>query len=296
MTLKDYLVGEVTEDLADGLLTRREAIRRLTLLGLGVAGASALVAACSTDDNEAATTTTAAAQATTTAAAPAAAKSELITFDGKGTKLKGAWAAPATPKAALLVVHENRGLTPHFHELVGRFAGEGYAALCVDLISREGGTTAVDEAGAQASLGNATDEQLLDDLRSGLDELARRVPGKKLGTVGFCFGGGMVWLLLDAGEARLAAAAPFYGPAPEDANFSKAKAAVLAVYAEKDARVNASRDSAAAALRAARLIHEVKTYPGADHAFFNNTGARYNEAAAKQASADLLAWFGTHLA
>src|SRR5688572_24262701 len=137
MALKDYLVGEVTEDLADGLLTRREAIRRLTMLGIGLAGASALVAACAPgDDDDAATTTSAAEAPTSTTAAAPGAKAEVITFDGKGGKLTGAWAAPATPKAALLVVHENRGVTPHFYELVGRFAGEGYAALCVDLLSR----------------------------------------------------------------------------------------------------------------------------------------------------------------
>ncbi|HJR24824.1 MAG TPA: dienelactone hydrolase family protein, partial [Acidimicrobiales bacterium] len=114
--------------------------------------------------------------------------------------------------------------------------------------------------------------------------------------VGFCFGGGMVWALLDAGEVRLAAAAPFYGPAPEGADFSGAQAAVLAVYGELDDRVNASRDAATAALEAAGLEHEVKTFPGADHAFFNETGPRYDEAAATQAYADLLDWFGRHLA
>jgi carboxymethylenebutenolidase len=71
---------------------------------------------------------------------------------------------------------------------------------------------------------------------------------------------------------------------------------VLAVYGELDGRVNASRDAATAALEAAGLTHEVKTYAGADHAFFNDTGQRYNEAAATQAWADLLAWFDEHLA
>jgi carboxymethylenebutenolidase len=130
---------------------------------------------------------------------------------------------------------------------------------------------------------------------AGIDELERRAPGAPVGTVGFCFGGGMVWALLDAGEARLSAAAPFYGPAPADADFSGAGAAVLAVYAELDDRVNASRDAATAALEAAGLTHEVKTFAGADHAFFNDTGQRYNAEAATEAYADLLAWFGEHL-
>ena len=122
------------------------------------------------------------------------------------------------------------------------------------------------------------------------------MPDGDIGVVGFCFGGGMVWNLLDAGEARVAAAAPFYGPAPESPDFSGAQAAVFAVYAELDARVNATRDAAAAALETAGLTHEVKTYVGADHAFFNDTGPRYNESAAGQAYADVLAWFDLHLA
>ena len=82
----------------------------------------------------------------------------------------------------------------------------------------------------------------------------------------------MVWALLDAGEPRLAAAFPFYGPAPDQPDFAGNTAAVLAVYAELDARVNASRDTAEQALEAAGLTHEMKTYPGVDHAFFNDTG------------------------
>lgn len=114
--------------------------------------------------------------------------------------------------------------------------------------------------------------------------------------MGFCFGGAMTWNLLQAGEVRLAAAVPFYGPAPDAPDFSRARAAVLAIYAELDSRVNASRERAEAALRAAGLTHEIRTFAGADHAFFNDTGPRDNEAAAKEASAELLAWFERHLA
>jgi carboxymethylenebutenolidase len=133
------------------------------------------------------------------------------------------------------------------------------------------------------------------DLRAGLDELERRAAGQKLGAVGFCFGGGMVWLLLASGEPRLAAAVPFYGPLPDGAGFSGSKAAVLGIYAEQDARVNASRETAAAALSQAGLPHEIVTFPGVNHAFFNDTGPRYDQAAATQAYARMLDWFGRHL-
>ncbi len=132
-------------------------------------------------------------------------------------------------------------------------------------------------------------------MKAGLDELERRAPGAKLGAIGFCFGGGMVWALLDAGDPRLAAAIPFYGPAPAAPDFSGNTAAVLGVYAELDDRVNASRATADAALTAAGLEHEIKVYPGVDHAFFNDTGGRYNEEQATAAYADVLAWLGQYL-
>jgi len=65
----------------------------------------------------------------------------------------------------------------------------------------------------------------------------------------------------------------------------------MGVYAEQDARVNASQETARAALEAAGLVHEIKVYPGVDHAFFNDTGARYNPEQADQAYQDMLAWF-----
>jgi carboxymethylenebutenolidase len=196
----------------------------------------------------------------------------------------------------MLVIHENRGLTEHIKSVARRLAGDGYAALAVDLLSEEGGTAALaDPASAPAALGAASSERLLGDMKAALGELSRRVPGAKLGVIGFCFGGGMVWQLLDSGEPRLAAAVPFYGPAPEQPDFAGNAAAVLAVYAELDARVNASRDRAEAALRAASLSHEIKVYPGVDHAFFNDTGGRYNAAQAAAAYSDVLAWLGRYL-
>ncbi|HEX2043175.1 MAG TPA: dienelactone hydrolase family protein [Acidimicrobiales bacterium] len=294
MALRDYLAGEVAQDFADGLLTRREALRRLGLLGLSLTGASALLAACGDGgDGDVATLPTA---APPTSRPGAGDQADVIRFRGPNGELQAAYAAPGRTKAAVLVIHENRGLTPHFHDVVKRFAGEGFAALCVDLLSSQGGTAALtDPAAAPAALSAAPDDRLLADLRAGIDELQRRHPGLKVGVVGFCFGGGMTWNLLQAGEARLAAAAPFYGPAPENADFRRARAAVLAVYGELDARVNQSRDRAKTALEAAGLPHEVRTFAGADHAFFNETGPRYNPQAAQEAYQALLQWFNRYL-
>jgi carboxymethylenebutenolidase len=296
MALRDYLMGEVAQDHADGLLSRREALRRLGLMGLGTAAATTLLASCHRQppgDPGHGTTP----PGTGVPGQETALPGEPVRFAGFSGELLGTWAEPRRKtRGAVLVIHENRGMTPHFVELVGRFAGVGYAALVVDLLSPEGGTANLtDPAQAPTLLSQAPIERLQGDLRAGLDEISRRAPKAKLGTVGFCFGGGMVWQLLQRGEKRLAAASPFYGPVPDPADFSQAKAAVLGVFAELDTRVNAGRERAAAALSAAGLRHEIKTVTGADHAFFNDTGARYNAVAANEVWAALLDWFDRYL-
>ncbi len=299
MALREYLLGEVAEDFVDGLLPRREALRRLGLLGLSVSSATALLAACGdggAEDTGAGAAGSPTATTSGTGQIESTTPGKSVRFAGPAGELQGAWAGADDPKGAVLVIHENRGLTPHFFDLVARFANESYSALCVDLLSAEGGTASLDDpAAAPTTLGNAPLERLLGDLRAGIDELERRVSAAKIGAVGFCFGGGMTWNLLQAGEQRLAAAVPFYGPAPDDPDFSRARAAVYAIYAELDARVNASRDRAEAALKAAGLTYEIRTFSGADHAFFNDTGARYNEQAAQDAWQAVLNWFGQHL-
>jgi carboxymethylenebutenolidase len=225
--------------------------------------------------------------------AAATARTQTITFPGGTGTMSGAFAAAQNPRGAALVVHENRGLTDHIRAVAGRLAGDGYTALAPDLLSRAGGTAGVPDA--TAALGGISEADLVTDLRSGLAELRRRASGATLGIVGFCFGGGMVWQLLNSGPTDLAAAVPFYGPAPDDPRFTGTKAAVLGIFAAQDDRVNAGRDSLDRALTAAGVTHEFVTEPGAGHAFFNDTGARYNPAAATDAYRRLLAWFGAHL-
>jgi carboxymethylenebutenolidase len=316
MALVEYLASEVAEDCKDGLVTRREALRRLGLLGLSAGAAAALLAACGGDNGRAepaattaaATTSstsvsttgssaTSAPSASATSAAGAAVTAAPITFPGPAGTLQGSFAAAPTRRGAVLIIHENRGLTDHFKTLPARFAADGYDALAIDLLSRQGGTAAfADPAQATAALGAAKQDDLTADMRAGLDELSRRAPGAGLAIVGFCFGGGQVWSLLAAGEPRLAAAAPFYGPGPSGANFSGSKAAVLGVYAELDSRVNASKDAMDQALTAAGLVHEMRVFPGVDHAFFNDTGPRYDATQAAAAYQAVLDWFGPHLA
>jgi carboxymethylenebutenolidase len=289
-----YLAEEIAEDHVDGLITRREALRRLGLLGLSVTAASSLISAFA--DQAGATTTGARpsrGSSPAAAAQTAALPTEPITFRGpRRVELLGAWAEADEPRGGVLVIHENRGLNDHIRSVAGRFAASGYSALAIDLLSREGGTDSfADPAQATAALSQVAPERFAADMTAGVTELMRRLHGRRLAVVGFCFGGGMVWLLLGSGEPRLAAAVPFYGPFPAGADLSGSKAAVLGIYAGLDTRVNDTRPAAQAAVEAAGLEHEFVTFPDVNHAFFNDTGARYDPTAAAAAYERVLDWF-----
>ncbi|PND58396.1 dienelactone hydrolase [Mycobacterium sp. ENV421] len=300
--LQRYIAEEIATDHVDGLLSRREALRRLGLLGVGTAAASALIAACSADKPTTAASSPASTATSSTPAAPpgmaTALPTEPITFTGARGQLQGAWAQAASPRGGVLVIHENKGLNDWVRTVAGRLAGIGYSALAIDLLSEEGGTaTFTDPAAATAALGTIAPERFVADLRSGLDEVARRTPGQKLAVVGFCFGGGLVWRLLAAGEARLAAAVPFYGPLPDNPNFAGSKnAAVLGLYGALDQRVTSSEPAAKAALDQAGLVNDLIVEPDADHAFFNDSGPRYNPVAAADAWTRVQDWFTRYLA
>jgi carboxymethylenebutenolidase len=292
--LQRYLAEEVAEDHADGIITRREAMRRLGLLGLGSAAASALLAGpiAQAGAHGPQRVRRGASHGGPTVVEWAPITTEAITFPGPNGTLMAAFAPAADPIGGVLVIHENRGLTDHIRVVAGRFGAAGYSALAIDLLSEEGGTAAIgDEARVAAILASVPPERFDADMKAGVTELAKRVPGRGLGVIGFCFGGGMVWRLLAAGERRLSAAAPYYGPFPEGGDLGDAKAAVLGVYGGLDARVNATRPAAEAAIAAAGLKSRMLIFTEADHAFFNDTGARFNAPAAAEAYRQTLRWF-----
>jgi carboxymethylenebutenolidase len=312
--MQRYIAEEIAIDHVDGLVSRREAMRRLALLGLSTAAASALIAACgaggtkqppgSTSGPTTGSTTGSPTGPTTgtqavTSPPPGTDKAlptQPVTWAGPNGELQGAWAQAADPRGGVLVIHENKGLNDWVRSVAGRFAGVGYSALAIDLLSEEGGTAKfTDPAEATAALGKVGQPRFVGDLKSGVGELQGRVGDKKVAVVGFCFGGGMVWQLLAAGEPQLAAAVPFYGPLPDNPDFSGSKAAVLAIYGALDNRVTSTKDAAVAALNRAGLVNQVIVEPDADHAFFNDTGPRYNPAAAADAWKNVQDWFGRYV-
>lgn len=216
-----------------------------------------------------------------------------------GRVYRGYNAAPAAAPAGLpvvIVVHENRGLNDHIRDVARRLAVAGYSAVAPDFLSPAGGTPA-DEDRARDMIGQLDLDQAVADGVAIIRWLHSSDGGeRRVGVVGFCWGGGMVDRLAVAAGDCLAAAVSFYGPAPDPAEAARVRAPMLFNLAGRDDRVNATARPFAAALRAAGKDATVIDYPDVGHAFHNNTSAaRYNEAAATRAWAATLDFFGRHL-
>ncbi|MDR7582619.1 MAG: dienelactone hydrolase family protein [Armatimonadota bacterium] len=305
--LERYIVEEWAEDYRHGRLPRREFLRRIALMAggaavalpvlreLGIAASAEEVAAA------AAGAPAPAAQASGVTVPPddPALHAGMVTFPSDSLTVHGYLARPrlGEPVPGVIVIHENRGLLEHFKDVCRRCATLGYAALAVDLASPAGGTARFsDLAEVTALLGRTPPEQLVAMLNAGVAYLQGQpfVRRDRIGAVGFCFGGGMTWRLATRNPA-IRAAVPFYGPNPPLEDVPRIRAAILAIYGERDTRINAGIPAIREALQRAGVIHEIVIYPGADHAFFNDTGARYHEPSARDAWQRTVAWFERYL-
>lgn len=186
---------------------------------------------------------------------------------------------------AVLVIHENRGLNEHTRDVARRFAAAGFVALAPDGLARLGGTgkfATPDEA--RAAIGTLKPEQALADLEAGLAYLDGLPNVRKghLASVGFCWGGARSFALATQSE-RLKAAVVFYGSAPAEAQLQQLKVPVLGLYGELDTRITSAVPAVAQTLKTAGKTFEYKIFPGANHAFFNDTGERYSAPAAAEA-------------
>ena len=186
---------------------------------------------------------------------------------------------------------------PHFPDVTRRLAAEGYVALAVDMLSTKGGTDSFPDTNAMRdALREIPTGQIVEFGNAGLEYLQSQpyVIGERVGAMGFCFGGGIVWLMA-VRNPQLRAAAPFYGSAPPLEEVPNLQAPVLGIYAGEDARINAGLPDLEAALKENGKNYKFVTYTGANHAFFNDTGSRYHPQAAGEAWLETLAWFEDHL-
>ncbi len=217
---------------------------------------------------------------------------EKIKYPGETGDMIAHFAKPKGSKKlpGIIVIHENRGLNSHIEEVARRVALEGYLALAPDALSPSGGTPDdVDEAIAR--IRELDSQKTIKNFVAAARYLKTHPQSTgKVGVTGFCWGGGMTNQVA-VNSPDVQAAVPFYGRQPTPEDVSKIKASLLIHYAEDDERINEGIPAFEAALKKASIEHKIFMYEGAKHAFFNDTGTRYHEEAAKLAWERTMAFF-----
>ena len=222
------------------------------------------------------------------------------------------------PVGGLIVVHEIWGLVDHIRDVADRFAEEGWLVVAPDILSTVG---VEPHLGAELfALLNSPDEEVrtaaqprlrdalsgmrapeysawsMGALRSVVDWLeAQRGVGDRIAVTGFCFGGTSAFALA-AEDDRIRAAIPFYGTAPSPERIARITAPVLALYGSEDRSLVDALPGVRAAMADADIDFTAIVYPGAEHAFFNDTGRRFSPEHAAEAWVRVLAFLDEHVA
>lgn len=266
-------------------LSRQEFLKRLAVLAGGTAAAMTLLPML--ESNYAKAAVTKADDLFT----------EYVNYPGVPNPMTAYIARPKEQKkyAAVVVIHENRGLTLHIEDVARRAAQAGYLAIAPNALSALGKTPANEDEARQWFSELKAENNLQNFIKAFAYLKTRNDYNGNVGCVGFCWGGAMANNLA-VNVPELKAAVAFYGRQPALEDVAKIKAAVQLHYAGQDERVNAGMAAYEEALRKNNIPYEQYVYEGAQHAFHNDTStARYNEAAAKLAWGRTLAFFAKHL-
>ena len=208
-----------------------------------------------------------------------------------------AWpdAAEKAPPA-LILIHEWWGLNDNIREMARKFAAEGYIALAVDLYDKQTAETS-EQAEALTTKALANDAAIDSNLRQAYDFLKTSAQAPRIGSVGWCFGGGISLraALLLPGE--LDADVIYYGMLVQDRDqLGKLDMPLLGFFGGRDDSIpTADVEQFEKTLKSLGKSIEVHTYPDADHAFANPSGKTYNPEAAADAWKRTLAFLQTNL-
>ena len=271
----DQRIINLFDEYTHAPLTRKEFMERLAKLAGGTALALAALALLEPG------------YAAAAIVAPEADElaAEEVNWIGDGAAMRGYLVHPKGRKkrGAVVVIHENRGLTPHIKDVTRRVAQAGYLALGVDGLSPLGGTPADEDKGREL-IGQLDPVKNRNNYLAALAYLRNRPDcNGRTGAVGFCWGGGLANQLA-VHDPTLDAAVAYYGQQAKAEDVPQIKAAVLLHYGGLDQRINAGIPAYEAALKAAGTRYELFVYEGVNHAFNNDTSpARYNAAAAQLA-------------
>ncbi|MBX3469386.1 MAG: dienelactone hydrolase family protein [Planctomycetes bacterium] len=193
--------------------------------------------------------------------------------------------------AGVIVLQEWWGIVPHIEDVCRRLARQGYIALAPDLYH---GKKTLDAAEAQHLMEGLDWARATKEIQGAVKHL--RAQGcEKVGVVGFCMGGALT--VIASAHAGVDAAASFYGFPPDKGAVDAKAAPTVIFFGEKEEYFSVPDAQAwADGQRARGVPAEVVTYPGAGHAFFNDTRPEvYRKDAAEDAWARTLAHFQQHL-
>lgn len=218
---------------------------------------------------------------------------ESITYPGVTGDVKAFLAHPKNGKKfpGVIVIHENRGLVPHIQDVTRRMAQEGFLAIAPDALSPVGGTPD-DVSNVGELFKKLIPEQTTQNFVAAVKYLKTNpLCTGKVGCTGFCWGGAMTnQVAVNAPD--LDAAVPYYGMQPSEEDVKKIKAPIMAHYAGNDERIDAGIPAFEAALKKYGKEYQIFMYPGAGHAFNNDSNPeRYNAEAAKLAWGRTIAFF-----
>jgi len=176
---------------------------------------------------------------------------------------------------AVLVIHENMGLTDWVRGVADQLAEAGYIAIAPDLLSGygpNGGKTSdfAQRTDATAAIGKLTPDGVTSDLNAVAD-YAKKIPSfnGKLAVAGFCWGGGQTFRFA-TNRPDLAAAFSFYGPPPDKESMARIKPPVYGFYGGNDARIGAMIPAAQEQMKALGKTYQPVTYEGAGHGFMRS--------------------------
>lgn len=225
-------------------------------------------------------------------------KTQDVSFPSGSETIAGYLAAPESPgkHPAVVVLHEDWGLTAWVKEQTRRLAAQGYLALALDLYR---GQVAHDPALAYELMVSTPPERALRDMEAAIHFLAARsdVNKEKIASIGWSAGG--KWsLLLAENDPFLAACVLNYGGLPTDpSDIQKTHAPVLAIFGADDRYITASDiEDFESAMESAHKSIEVKIYRGAGRGFENSDNKLgYREAAAEDAWQRTVSFLDQHL-
>ncbi len=223
---------------------------------------------------------------------------ETTSYDANGTKISGQLVRlkEKAKRPAVIVIHENRGLTPHIRDVARRIALEGFLVLAVDLLTPFGGTPADEDKAREIFAQNIKPDETAARIAPAVPFMETHAESTgNVGAVGFCWGGGMADRVAIL-SPDLKAVVAYYGTIPPLDNVAKIKAPLLLHYAGLDNNVNPKIPDFEAALKANGKKYTLYMYPNVNHAFNNDTaGPRYNKEAADLAWGRTIAFLKENL-